>query len=166
MSIESISGPRGPYQVAEFLLVLTLLVLGHERKHERFHGFFVHRNINNDLVLRSANDAVQSAQQIVTFVHLKSTLSTRVMEHCLLTYLESKLSANAVRATSAVRYKASLTFFDQQSVCSLTNFRELFLEGGTIGLRPVYSYKVSISRLRALNVLTKRGRKLHFGSCQ
>ena len=88
------------------------------------------------------------------------------MEHCLLTYLESKLSANAVRATSAVRDKASLTFFDQQSVCGLTNFRELFFEGGTIGLRPVHSYKFSISRLRAFNVLAKRGRKLHFGSCQ
>lgn len=72
-----ISRSRGPYQVAVFLLVLTLLVLRHEREHEGLHGLFVHRNVDNDLVLRSANDAVQSTQQVVTFVQLASKVSTR-----------------------------------------------------------------------------------------
>lgn len=117
-------------------MILTLLVLGHERKHEGFHGIIVHRNVNNNLILRLANDTVQSTQQVVTFVHLDKVVITRAMEPPCATYLERELSANTVCSASAVSYKASLTFFDQQSVSGFTNLVELFLEGGTISLSP------------------------------
>lgn len=60
------------------------------------------------------------------------------MAECWATYFEGELSANAVSATNAVRDETSLTFLDQQSVRGLTDLGELFLEGGTIRLRPTH----------------------------
>ena len=124
------------YQVAVILLILSLLVLGHECEHEGLHRIVVHRNINHNFILWSANDAVQSTQQVVSFVHLKWVLSTCVICSHPSNYLQSKLCTNAVCSASAMSDKASLTFFDQECVRGLSNFSELLLERGTISLGP------------------------------